>query len=940
MAPVGLARLPFILAIVLVYSSVGHAFKAHDFKTCDEASFCKRHRDKEPGVSTYKLNGDLVLNGPELRGTVTSAAGVDLYLVITSYDDGVFRVKLNEDPSKNRYEVSDVLEHDLEARRVPFASVTGAKDQHGNPTTVVVSKHGDSKLLVTHSPLSISLLSGSSPCITLNRRGLLDFEHTREKGSDSGEAGLWEENFKGHRDSKPRGPNAIAFDASFDGARQLYGIPERATSMALKPTKGPGISSEPYRLYNLDVFEYLDESPFGLYGSIPFMLAHGERSTCGLFWLNAAEMFVDVLAPATGAATSPAPPRETMWIAESGVMDLFLLPGPRPAPLMAQFGRITGTSALPPSFAIGYHQCRWNYKNEADVFHVDEGFDSHDIPYDVIWLDIEHTDGKRYLTWDSRHFPRPAELQEAIAAKGRKTVAIVDPHVKRDSNYGLHKEAESKGYYVKDRDGKDFDGWCWPGSSSYLDMVSPVIRSWWADKFSLEAYAGSTRHLHIWNDMNEPSVFNGPEITMPKDNLHAGGVEHRDVHNAFGYYYHMASADGLLRRSGGTERPFVLSRAVFSGTQRVGPVWTGDNTADWKHLRVSIPMVITLGLAGVAFNGADVGGFFGNPEPELLVRWYQLGAFYPFFRGHAHLDTRRREPWLFGEESTALIRDAIRTRYSLLPYVYTLFRAANTSGLPVMRPLWMHYPEDAAAFSLDDQFLLGEDLLLAPVLAKGATSRHITFPAPPGSTCRWYDMTSGEFVVAPTEVNRPVNMGTVPAYYRGGAVVARRERPRRNSKSMAEDPYTLVVALDSAGAARGELYLDDGSSYAFRQAGGFLHREFVMGKGVLTARAHAEEAARGGGKYTTPCVVERIVILGAKLPAGADAGSTVRVTKKDASGRVAMLQASVGAPMLLSPSAQKHGVGRVANGGSGLALVVRKPELNIGGEWSLHFEGI
>jgi alpha 1,3-glucosidase len=239
---------------------------------------------------------------------------------------------------------------------------------------------------------------------------------------------------------------------------------------------------------------------------------------------------------------------------------------------------------------------------------VDGGFDANDIPYDVLWLDIEHTDGKRYFTWDSAYFPTPARMQDDVASRGRKMVTIVDPHIKRDSGWRLFKEAEEKGLYVKNKDGADFDGWCWPGSSSYLDMLSPNVRDWWAQQFSTKVYEGSTKNLYIWNDMNEPSVFNGPEITMHKDNLHVGGVEHRDVHNVYGYFYHMATADGLRKRGyeewgPDGDRPFVLSRAFFAGTQRIGAIWTGDNEASWEHLKVSVPMLLSINIAGLPFSG-------------------------------------------------------------------------------------------------------------------------------------------------------------------------------------------------------------------------------------------------------------------------------------------------------------------------------------------------
>ena len=380
------------------------------------------------------------------------------------------------------------------------------------------------------------------------------------------------------------------------------------------------------------------------------LVAHSPRGprTAAAFWLNAAEQFVDVSAEPGGGGGSDA-----HWWAESGIVDLFLLPGPAPADVWRSYAALTGPPALPPRFALAYHQCRWNYKDEADVTAVNAGFDAADIPYDVLWLDIEHTDGKRYMTWDARYFPTPVRMQEEIGGFGRKMVTIIDPHVKRDANYPMHAEATAKGLYVRTAAGDaDFDGWCWPGSSSYLDVSSPAIRDWWAAQFAFDKYAGSTPVLHVWNDMNEPSVFNGPEVTMQKDLQHAGGWEHRDVHNAYGMWYHAATAAGLARRSPGV-RPFVLSRSFFAGSQRYGAVWTGDNAAEWSHLAVSVPMLLSMSAAGLPFVGADVGGFFGNPDGELMTRWYQLGAFYPFFRGHAHHETKRREPWLFGEPYTA-----------------------------------------------------------------------------------------------------------------------------------------------------------------------------------------------------------------------------------------------------------------------------------------------
>ncbi|XP_025911777.1 neutral alpha-glucosidase AB-like [Apteryx rowi] len=459
------------------------------------------------------------------------------------------------------------------------------------------------------------------------------------------------------------------------------------------------------------------------------------------------------------------PQTDVRWMSESGIIDAFLLLGPTPGAVAAQYASLTGTQALPPLFALGYHQSRWNYNDEEDVAAVERGFDEHDIPCDVIWLDIEHADGKRYFTWDPSKFPQPRAMLQRLAAKKRKMVSIVDPHIKVDSGYRVHNEIRSRGFYVKTKDGSDYEGWCWPGSAGYPDFTDPAMRAWWAGMFAYEQYEGSAENLFTWNDMNEPSVFSGPEVTMQKDAVHHGGWEHRDLHNLYGFYVQMATAQGQVQRSGGRERPFVLSRAFFAGSQRYGAVWTGDNAAEWEHLKISIAMCLSMGLAGLSFCGADVGGFFKNPDAELLVRWYQAGAYQPFFRAHAHLDTVRREPWLFGEENTALIRAAVRQRYALLPFWYTAFYRSHRHGQPVMRPLWMEFPDDVATFAIDDQYMIDRALLVHPVTEQGARSVQVYLP---GEGEVWYDVASRQKHHAPQTLYVPVTMSSVRAG--GGSV--------------------------------------------------------------------------------------------------------------------------------------------------------------------------
>ncbi|KAK8958859.1 hypothetical protein KSP40_PGU017840 [Platanthera guangdongensis] len=911
-----------VVTIILLFSSAS-AWKKDEFRNCDQTPFCKRARSRTPhSLPHFTLSDPSISDGHLTARLLQSISSSDndsaagdaprpLLLRLSVYQGGILRLKIDEDhsdpsaPSKKRFEVPDVVLPDFEDRRLWLSRFSFSDD--GSTSSVYLSE--DFEAILRHNPFEVQVRRKGSndPSISLNSHGLFDFEQLREKkeGED------WEERFRGHTDSRPYGPQSISFDVSFHGAEFVYGIPEHASnSLALRPTRGPGVEhSEPYRLFNLDVFEYIHDSPFGIYGSIPFMLSHGVKSSSGFFWLNAAEMQIDVLAPGWDDAAATGKGRiDTFWMSEAGIVDTFFFVGPRSKDVIQQYASVTGTLAMPQEFAIAYHQCRWNYRDEEDVASVDAGFDEHDIPYDVLWLDIEHTDGKKYFTWDKVLFPNPEEMQKKLFSKGRRMVTIVDPHIKRDDSYYVHKEATDKGYYVKDASGKDFDGWCWSGSSSYPDTLNPEVREWWSEKFSLKNYGGSTPSLYIWNDMNEPSVFNGPEISMPRDALHLGGVEHRELHNAYGYYFHMATADGLLKRGNVKDRPFVLSRAFFAGSQRHGAIWTGDNSADWDHLKSSVPMILTLGLTGMSFSGADIGGFFGNPEPELLVRWYQLGAYYPFFRAHAHHDTKRREPWLFGEQKTALIREAIHTRYSLLPYYYSLFRKASASGVPILRPLWLEFPEDKETFDNSEAFMIGESILVQGIYEEGQKSVSVYLPGEQS----WYSMRNGAAYAGGQAHKLDVFEDSIPSFQRAGSIVPRKYRFRRSTTQMTNDPYTLVIALNSSLAAEGELYIDDGRSYDFEH-GAYIHRRFVFSNGRLTSSSIDLAAASPREKFSSSCTVERIILLGMR-PGGAnkaviEPGNYETVVEPG--------------PLVLRAGAVS------------VALVIRKPDVHIADDWTI-----
>lgn len=683
--------------------------------------------------------------------------------------------------------------------------------------------------------------------------------------------GEWEEYFKEHLDSKPYGPMAVALDFSFPQATHVYGIPSHADSLSLKSTVADD-GGQPYRLYNLDVFEYELNNRMALYGSVPVAVAHAPNITVGVFWLNAAETWVDIRKEAKESSTvmesivnfvsgSSDKAKEiktglnTHFMSETGIIDVFFMLGPNPYDVTRQYSRLTGTATLPPLFSLGYHQSRWNYFQD-DVRDVQDNYDHYDMPIDAIWLDIEYTDNKKYFTWDYSKFPSPSEMQRNLTARGRKLIVIIDPHIKRDNSYFLHTDATSKGLYVKTKDGDhDYEGWCWPGSSSYLDFTNPDTVAYYTSLYLLENFPDTTEDTFIWNDMNEPSVFNGPEVTMPKDCLHHGGVEHRELHNMYGLLQLTYTYLSLLKRSDNRKRPFILSRAHFAGAQRYAAIWTGDNAAEWGHLKMSVPMCLSSALGGISFCGADVGGFFKNPDARLFVRWYQTAAYLPFFRGHSHIDTARREPWLFNESVIRAVRDVLKERYAMLPVWYTLFYQHTLNGAPVIRPLFFEFPKDAKTFDIDYEFLVGNSLLVYPITDPDVSSVNVYFPDGNHVDEVWYDKDTYRMIkhVGPLAVD--ASLDRIPVFIRGGSIIPRKNRVRRSAVVSLNDPYTLIVALNANGAAVGHVFIDDGESFEY-QRNNYLYLKIAFSNNQLTSSFVSD------GRFDTKSWLEKVVILG------------------------------------------------------------------------------
>ena len=444
---------------------------------------------------------------------------------------------------------------------------------------------------------------------------------------------------------------------------------------------------------------------------------------------------------------------------EGGQYTEYVFAGPGLPAVLEAYTALTGRTSPPPLWALGYHQCRYHVYDQATVEEIGQRHRDEQIPCDALWLDIEHMDGYRVFTWDRELFPDPAAMLDRLRDQGYRVVTIVDPGVKRDPGYAVYDEAVELGVLCRTEGGDTYVGQVWPGDTVFPDFVTPEARAWWGRRNAEHVQSGLAG---IWNDMNEPATGVIAPQAMRFDR---GRDSHERWHNSYALLMAMGTVSGL-QDAMPELRTFVLSRAGSAGIQRYAANWMGDNQSRWDHLQVMVPMANGLGLSGQAFVGADVGGFFGDSTGELFLRWLQAGVLTPFCRNHTMLGTVDQYAWAWGDAVRDAVRDAVQLRYRLMPYLYAAFLRAAETGAPVQRPLVFDHQYDPVVRSLDDEFLLGADLLVAPVLAPGTTSRQVYLPA--GT---WFDWHTDEALAGSRWVVAPTPMDRIPLYARGGAVV-------------------------------------------------------------------------------------------------------------------------------------------------------------------------
>ncbi|MEP6898479.1 MAG: TIM-barrel domain-containing protein [Rhodanobacter sp.] len=630
------------------------------------------------------------------------------------------------------------------------------------------------------------------------------------------------------------------FDQAGGKTRVTVPIPANADMYGTGEVTGPlRRNGRTISLWNTDNFEYKLEGGRQLYQSHPWVLVvRADGSAFGVLfdssWRATLETGNRIVFESSG------PP-----------MPVIVIDRASPQAVIQGLAELTGRMPLPPRWALGYQQSRWSYTPDTRVLDVADEFRRRRIPADVIWMDIDYMDGFRVFSFDPKSFPDPKRLNRELHARGFHSVWMIDPGVKFDPGYAVYDSGTAQDVWVKDSHGRDFHGEVWPGAVAYPDFTRPATRQWWSALYRNYMAQGIDG---VWNDMNEPSVFKVPSMTMPEDNRHRGGGElapgpHLQYHNVYGMLMTRATREGI-QAANPDRRPFVLTRANFIGGQRYAATWTGDNTSTWADLKLSIPMSLNLGLSGQPFSGSDIGGFSGVATPELWANWIAVGAFYPFARGHAIKAAQQKEPWAFGPAVENTARLAIERRYRLLPYLYTLFHDASVNGMPVMQPVFFADPRDLRLRGEQQAFLLGADLLVVPAWAK--------HPALPAGIWRDASLVDGD--------SRDAHQASLKL--RGGAIVPL-GRIVQNTGEESLDPLTLLVSLGAHGEARGRLYEDAGDGYGYRD-GGYRLTTYLARRHGDTVRV---SIAASEGRLARPrrdIVVQMLTEQGVASGKGAD----------------------------------------------------------------------
>jgi alpha-glucosidase len=716
-----------------------------------------------------------------------------------------------------------ILASDLIRVRASFAKPIPARD---HSWAIAKEKWETPRWSLSETPAAITLATDEVEVVVQRSPLLIDFRDARTHATLNADEQPMAYDAKGTLAGMMFDPKAGAFVAAskklgFD--EHFYGLGEKAAR--LDKRRGFFVN------WNSDTPGYT-EGKDPIYQTIPFYLGLQNGAAYGIFFDNSYRSYFDF-----GRSS-----QQRAWFgAEGGEMNYYFFNGPSIKKILSRYTDLTGHMPLPPMWALGNQQSRWSYYPDKMVEEVVREYRERDLPLDVIHLDIDYMQSYRVFTFDLKRFPDPKGLSEKLDRQGVKLISIVDPGVKyqppaknapsinsakpelepQDQRYYVFDEGLQKNYFQHRKNGELFIPKVWPGDSVFVDYTLPEARRWWGDLHRAYLDNGIAG---IWNDMNEPSDFvdqNGKNQIDIVSFDEGENSTHAKNRNVFALLESRATYEGLERLRP-NKRPYLITRAAYAGIQRYSTMWTGDTNSTWDALALNIPMFTTLGLSGEPFIGSDVGGFIGRGNGELLVRAYQISFLAPFCRNHKAIDGYDQEPWRFGKYYEDIIRRYLKLRYQLLPFLYTTLEEAHRTGTPLFRPLVLNYQDDPNTDNLDDEFMIGEDLLVAPVVKPDVTTRLVYLPKG-----IWYDYWTNKKYAGGTMLRVDAPLETVPMFVRGGAIVPL--GPQMNYVGEKPfDPITLAVYPDDNGSASSTLYEDDGSSLAYK--GGAFRRTTVSVK--------------------------------------------------------------------------------------------------------------
>ncbi|MEN8185850.1 MAG: glycoside hydrolase family 31 protein [Bacteroidota bacterium] len=567
-----------------------------------------------------------------------------------------------------------------------------------------------------------------------------------------------------------------------------------------------------------------------IYKTIPFYMGLHHQKTYGIFFDNTFRSFFDF---------DHERRHVTSFWAQGGEMNYYFIYGPQMNEVVSSYSDLTGTPELPPLWALGYHQCKWSYYPETKVREVATKFRELQIPCDAIYLDIDYMDGFRCFTWNKEYFPEPKKMVSDLSKDGFKTIAIIDPGIKIDKEYKIYQEGIENDYFCKRADGPYMRGKVWPGECYFPDYTNPKVRTWWSGLF--KELINEIGVKGVWNDMNEPAVMEVPNKTFPNDvrhNYDGNPCSHRKAHNIYGMQMAKATYEGL-KRYAYPKRPFVITRAAYSGAQRYTSTWTGDNIATWEHLWIANVQAQRMALSGFSFAGSDIGGFAEQPTGELYTRWIQMGVFHPFCRTHSSGDHGDQEPWSFDNEVLSIVKKFIEIRYQLLPYLYTSFWRYINEGIPILKSLVYFDQEDNQTHNRSDEFIYGEKILVCPILEPNSKGRRMYIP-----NGKWYNFWDDSIMTGGKETWVDADIDMIPIFIKEGAVIPK--YPIQQYVGEKDfDELTLEVYYKK-GREMSQLYEDAGDGYDYKKRRYSLRNFNLVGKkDELILQQHKS------GKYDT-----------------------------------------------------------------------------------------